>query len=731
MKRLFKYLSKSLPIIILIFVLLVCQAYCDLSLPTYISNIVNVGIQQNGIDSIVPVKIRSDKLTDLELFMKDNDKSLVEDSYTQADSDGVRQLKDTADSDTLKSIMGKPMCAVSILTGDSDQAKEITSSFAGMTQGTANEDADFFQLVGAMPPAMQTQIMDKVNDGLTKLDDLDSSMIDQMAMPFVKSEYQAVGIDTDKMQSDYIFSMGMQMLLFALGIVVCTVLVSFLASYVGSKLARDMRGDMFKTVVSFSNAEYNRFSSASLITRCTNDIQQIQMLVIMMLRMVIYAPILGIGALTKVFNTGQDMTWVIGISVACILVFVIFLYIVAMPKFTKLQKLLDKLNLVSREILTGLPVIRAFSREKHEEERFDKANTDLTKVNLFVNRIMSFMMPFMMLVMNATCVLIVWVGAGQIENGNMQVGNLMAFIQYTMQIIMAFLILSMMSVFLPRAIVSANRVQEVLNTKNTVIEPETPEQFDSSSQEGYLEFKNVSFAYPGAEKEVIQNISFVSKPGETTAIIGSTGCGKSTLLNLIPRFYDATAGEILINGKNIRSVSKHLLRDQIGYVPQKGMLFSGTIESNIAYGLPADDHAVVEKAAEISQSTEFIDEKAEKYNCEISQGGTNVSGGQRQRLAIARAIAKNPQFYLFDDSFSALDYKTDAMLRKELNKSTANSTIIIVAQRISTVLNAQKIIVLEDGKIAGIGTHSQLLQNCEVYKQIARSQLSKEELGDE
>lgn len=736
MKKLMKYLKGSIPAILAIFVLLVIQANCDLSLPTYISDIVNVGIQQGGIDSIVPEKIRSSELEKLYLFMPEEDKSTVEKYYDKDGEDGsVYVLKDGISDETneqLTKIFGKPMVAVSNLESDSEQTKEMTEKITqSMPQAAVQENAGFFDVILSLPDEMRTPVMDKINESMSQLDDIDESIINQMAVLYVKAEYEAVGMDTDKIQSDYILTKGLQMIGFAVAIIVATVLVSLLASVVGSKVARDMRADTFKKVVSFSNAEYNSFSSASLITRCTNDIQQVQMLIIMLLRMVIYAPIIGVGALFKVMETGGDMLWVIGLSIGVILVFVIFLFIVAMPRFNILQKLVDRLNLVSREIITGLPVIRAFSREKYEEDRFDNANTDLTRVNLFVNKIMSFMMPIMMLVMNGTCVLIVWIGADQINQGNMQVGNLMAFIQYTMQIIIAFLMLSMVSVMLPRAVVSANRIQEILETEVTVHDSDKPLELPQKPKSGVLEFKNVSFAYPGAEKDVLSNISFTSNPGETTAIIGSTGSGKSTLLNLIPRFYDVTQGEILIDGVNISSIKKNELRDRIGYVPQKGMLFSGTIESNIAYGMKEQDHSKVVKAAQIAQATEFIDSKPLGYKSEISQGGTNVSGGQRQRLSIARAIAKDPQIYLFDDSFSALDYKTDSALRKALKEETEDKTIIIVAQRISTVLNAEKIIVLDDGKIAGIGNHKELLNNCEVYQQIAQSQLSKEELNNE
>lgn len=737
MSKLARYFKKSAVAIIAIVVLLLIQAYGDLSLPTYISNIVNIGIQQSGITSGLPEKLRADQMENLQFFMNDDEKKTVNEFYGKDENDnGICVLKsDISEDDKSKllDIMDTPMCAVMFLGERSDATKDLYDSLDKITSqlpvDTA-DDASFFDIVKALPPQYQQSVMENLSGNMGKLNEIDQSIIDQINVQFVQKEYKEIGVDTDKIQTDYIVSTGLQMIGMALIIIAATICVSRLASLVGSKISRDLRSDVFKKVISFSNAEYNKFSSASLITRCTNDIQQVQMLVIMMLRMVLYAPILGVGALFNVLNTDASMAWVIGVSVAAVLILVLVLFIFAMPKFKILQKLVDRVNLVSREILTGLPVIRAFSREKFEENRFDKANTDLMKVNLFVNKMMSCMMPIMMFIMNATCVLIIWVGADSIQKGDMQVGNLMAFIQYTMQIIMAFLMLSMMSIMLPRAVVSANRIGEILSTEPTVIESETPEKIEGKSK-GVVEFKNVSFTYPGAENEVIKNISFTSNPGETTAIIGSTGSGKSTLLNLIPRFYDVTEGEILLDGVNIKDISKRDLRNQIGYVPQKGMLFSGTIESNIAYGMPEDDHAQVQRAAEIAQSDDFIEEKPLKYDSEIAQGGTNVSGGQRQRLSIARAIAKNPQIYLFDDSFSALDYKTDAALRKALKDATENSTIIIVAQRISTVLNAEKIIVLDDGEIAGMGSHKQLLKSCEVYRQIAQSQLSKEELENE
>lgn len=738
MGKLAKYLKKSVLAIIAIIVLLLIQAYCDLALPTYISNIVNVGIQQGGITSGLPDKIRAEQMENLQLFITDDQKKTVNDFYTKDENgDDIYVLKsDISEDDRSKllDVLGKPMCAVMFLGERSDTTKDLYASLDKITsqlpQDTVPENASFFEIVKALPAQYQQTVMLQLSGNMDKLNDIDQSIIDQITVQFVQREYKEIGVDTDKIQTDYIFVTGVQMIGMALLIVASMICISLLASLVGSKIGRDLRSDVFKRVVSFSNAEYNKFSSASLITRCTNDIQQVQMLIIMMLRMVFYAPILGIGALFKVLNTDASMAWVIGLSVATVLALVIFLFIFVMPKFKILQKLVDKVNLVSREILTGLPVIRAFSREKFEEDRFDKANTDLMKVNLFVNKVMSCMMPVMMLIMNATCVLIVWVGADSIQNGDMQVGNLMAFIQYTMQIIISFLMLSIMSVMLPRAVVSANRIGEVLSTESTVLDSETPKEIGEKVK-GVVEFKNVSFAYPGAENEVIKNISFTSKPGETTAIIGSTGSGKSTLLNLIPRFYDVTRGEILLDGINIKNISKKDLRSQIGYVPQKGMLFSGTIESNISFGMKEGDSTQVQHAAEIAQADDFIKEKPLEYKSEIAQGGTNVSGGQRQRLSIARAVAKDPQIYLFDDSFSALDYKTDSALRKALKDATENSTIIIVAQRISTVLNAEKIIVLDDGEIAGIGTHKELLKNCEVYRQIAQSQLSKEELDNE
>lgn len=736
MAKLMKYFKKSIIPILFILILLVIQANADLSLPQYMSNIVNVGIQQGGIESIVPSEIRTTEMEKLFYFMTDDQRASIDNSYKikeSATQSGTQVY--TLDSDVtqkdiseLEKVFAYPIAKVQALESSSDEImKNMKPMLANMPQGALPENATIFDVLAVMPEQQKATMLETLNTQLEKLDELDISIASQMDIAYVKAEYKALDMNMDKIQSDYILKMGLFMLGWALVTVICTIFVTLLASKIGAKFGRDIRGDVFKKVISFSNKEYNQFSTASLITRCTNDIQQIQMLIIMSLRMIIYAPILGVGALFKVVNMAEGMTWVIGLGVGVVLAVVLVLMFLAMPKFNLLQKLVDKLNLVSREILTGLPVIRAFSREKFEENRFDKANVELTKTNLFVNRVMVFMFPAMMFIMNAICVLIVWVGAGFIDNGSMQVGNLMAFIQYTMQIIMSFLMLSMMSVMLPRALVSAKRVSQVLTTEVTVHEPTNPKEF-KKDQKGIVEFKDVYFRYPGAEEDVLRNICFTANPGETTAFIGSTGSGKSTLVNLIPRFFDVTGGKIKIDGVDIRDVKKKELRQKLGYVPQKGILFSGTIQSNIEYGNTEKSLDNAKKAAEIAQSTEFIDAKPEGYDSEISQGGTNVSGGQRQRLSIARAIAKHPEIYIFDDSFSALDFKTDSNLRKALNSATKESTILIVAQRISTVLNADKIIVLDNGEIAGIGTHKELLKNCDVYNQIAASQLSKEEL---
>lgn len=746
MFKLIKYLKKSTMSILVIIALLVVQALCDLALPDYTSKIVNVGIQQGGVENAVPEVIRKSEMDKVLLFMSSEDKDKVLDNYKLVEKDNLTEedtknyskldediyklnTKDEDKIEELNKILGKPILTVSGLENDSDETKAMKEEMMSnlppqMTQGG---NVDIFQVFSMMPEEQLKQVKDKIDEQFSEMPD---SIISQAAISYVKDEYEVIGIDMDKAQINYILVSGAKMLGVALLGAVVSIIVGFIASKVAAKTSMELRSNIFKKVMSFSNSEMDKFSTASLITRSTNDIQQIQMVIVMLLRMVLYAPILGIGGVIKVLNTNTSMTWIIGLAVVVILGIVLTLFITVMPRFKILQKLVDKVNLVTREILTGLPVIRAFSTQKHEEERFDKANMDLTKTNLFVNRIMSGMMPLMMFVMNGVTLLIVWNGGKGIDAGTMQVGDMMAFIQYSMQIIMAFLMITMMSIMLPRAAVSAVRVDEVLNTKLSINDNENPQKFDENKK-GVIEFKNVSFKYPDADEDILTNISFTAKPGETTAFIGSTGSGKSTLINLIPRFFDVTEGEILVDGVDIRNVSQHELREKIGYVPQKGVLFSGTIDSNLRYGKEDATEKEIEKAAKIAQATEFIETKPEKYNTEIAQGGSNVSGGQKQRLSIARAIAKNPDIYIFDDSFSALDFKTDAALRKSLKAETGDSTVLIVAQRISTILNAEQIIVLDEGKIVGKGTHKELLNNCEVYKQIALSQLSKEELGNE
>lgn len=746
MFKLIKYLKKSTMSILVIIALLVVQALCDLALPDYTSKIVNVGIQQGGVENAVPEVIRKSEMDKVLLFMSSEDKDKVLDNYKLVEKDNLTEedtknyskldediyklnTKDEDKIEELNKILGKPILTVSGLENDSDETKAMKEEMMSnlppqMTQGG---NVDIFQVFSMMPEEQLKQVKDKIDEQFSEMPD---SIISQAAISYVKDEYEVIGIDMDKAQINYILVSGAKMLGVALLGAVVSIIVGFIASKVAAKTSMELRSNIFKKVMSFSNSEMDKFSTASLITRSTNDIQQIQMVIVMLLRMVLYAPILGIGGVIKVLNTNTSMTWIIGLAVVVILGIVLTLFITVMPRFKILQKLVDKVNLVTREILTGLPVIRAFSTQKHEEERFDKANMDLTKTNLFVNRIMSGMMPLMMFVMNGVTLLIVWNGGKGIDAGTMQVGDMMAFIQYSMQIIMAFLMITMMSIMLPRAAVSAVRVDEVLNTKLSINDNENPQKFDENKK-GVIEFKNVSFKYPDADEDILTNISFTAKPGETTAFIGSTGSGKSTLINLIPRFFDVTEGEILVDGVDIRNVSQHELREKIGYVPQKGVLFSGTIDSNLRYGKEDATEKEIEKAAKIAQATEFIETKPEKYNTEIAQGGSNVSGGQKQRLSIARAIAKNPEIYIFDDSFSALDFKTDAALRKSLKAETGDSTVLIVAQRISTILNAEQIIVLDEGKIVGKGTHKELLNNCEVYKQIALSQLSKEELGNE
>lgn len=732
MGKLFKFMKPYAATILMIVVFLVLQAYCDLSLPGYTSDIVNVGIQQGGIDTAIPEQISVEDMDRLFLFVSEQDQKTVLDAY-ERDTDTYESeayvlkdgiLKDEKRTDKIGAILSKPMMLVTVFSSDSEETKEMTDAmFASLPKEMLSEDMTVFDVLSMMPEEQRAQMVTQIGE---KVDEMPETMLEQAATIYLKEAYKNLGMDTDKIQTGYMLRTGGKMLALAAVGMIVSMIVGFLASKVGASTGRDLRGKVFRKVVEFSNGEFDKFSTASLITRSTNDIQQIQMLTVMILRMVLYAPIMGIGGVFKVFHTNVSMSWIIGLAVVLIAMVVMVLFVVAMPKFKILQNLVDRLNLVTREILTGLPVIRAFSTEKHEEERFDQANKDLTKTNLFVNRAMTFMMPTMMLIMNAISILIVWVGANGINDGQMQVGDMMAFIQYTMQIIMAFLMICMISIMLPRAAVSATRVDEVLTSTTLINDPKQPKHLKEGK--GMVEFDHVSFRYPGAEEDVLHDISFTAKPGETTAIIGSTGSGKSTMVNLIPRFYDVTEGKITIDGEDIRNVTQHELRDQLGYVPQKGVLFSGTIASNILYGNPDGSEETMMEAAKVAQAAEFIEEKPKCYDSRISQGGGNVSGGQKQRLSIARAIAKDPKIFIFDDSFSALDYKTDVTLRKALKEHTVNSTVIIVAQRISTILHAEQIIVLDEGKVAGIGTHKELLKNCDVYYQIAASQLSEKEL---
>ena len=733
MIKLIKHLRNSIGSVLLIIVLLAIQATCDLSLPDYTSDIVNVGIQQSGIKNAVPKVIRESEMNKITMFMSEKDKNEVMRNYKLLNKGEYKDSKineklyelNTKNKeviDKLDTIMGKSML---MLSGVEQNKEQILKKM--MPPGVpVDPNTNIISVLKAMP----AKTLDQMKAGFEeKVDKMPESMISQSAIRYVKAEYKAIGINVNKLQTNYIFKTGAIMLGIALISMVATVAVGYLGARVAAKLGRNLRKQVFEKVVSFSNKEMDEFSTASLITRSTNDIQQVQMLMVMLLRIVFYAPILAIGGVIKVLNTNTSMAWIIGVAVLAIVSVVLLLFGLVMPKFKSVQKLVDRVNLVTREMLTGMLVIRAFSTEKHEEKRFDKANTDLMKTNLFVNRAMSMMMPTMMLIMNVITVVIVWNGGHSIDSGNMQVGDMMAFIQYTMQIIMAFLLISMVSVMLPRAVVSMDRIDEVINTDLSIKDKKDAKEFNENKK-GIVEFKNVSFRYPNAEEDVLSNITFTARPGKTTAFIGSTGSGKSTLINLIPRFYDVTEGEILVDGINVKDANQHKLREKIGYVPQKGVLFSGTIDSNLRYGRKDATEEEIKKAAEIAQASEFINVKPKGFESEIAQGGTNVSGGQKQRLSIARAIAKNPEIYIFDDSFSALDLKTDAALRKSLREETGNSTVLIVAQRISTILNADQIIVLDQGKVVGIGKHEELLKTCEVYNEIALSQLSKEELAN-
>ena len=763
MKRIFKSILPYWKSVILIFVFLLLQAYCDLSLPQYTSNIIDTGIQNGGIEYAMPELITSDEFEKAVVFMSDDEEEHFRSVYEKED-DNYRlkvtknnELDKLDDEFSMAFIMNNQMSAV-----EESQFKQQMASFMGVDEQIVNnmttqqlaaqlgiqletftrqqEDSDgnmtdvtcvdmrtIFEAMVTSGKMTKDNIISIRNDMKEKFSSVGSTMLKSMGVAYAKSMDSKAGLDMDKIQSSYLLSSGLKMIAMALLMAAATIIVGLIASRIGAGIGRDLRSSVYGRVMKFSNAEMDKFSTASLITRTTNDIQQIQMVIVMMLRMILYAPILGIGGIVKVFNTGAGMEWIIGLAVLIILGIVMILMVVAMPKFKLMQKLVDAVNLVSREILTGLSVIRAFRREEKEEQRFDEANKKLTKTTLFTNRVMTFMMPLMTFIMYGITVLIVWVASNKIDDGTLQVGAMTAFITYTMQIVMSFLMLTMMSIMLPRSAVAADRIDEVLKTESSIKDTDSPEKLENVK--GVLEFNDVSFKYPGSDENAIADISFKAEPGKTTAIIGSTGCGKSTLVNLIPRLYDVTQGSITLDGHDIRNITMKDLREELGYVPQKGILFSGNIASNLRFGKEDATDEQIEEAAQIAQATEFIESKNARYETPIAQGGTNVSGGQKQRLSIARAIAKNPKIYIFDDSFSALDLKTDAALRKALASKVGDSTVIIVAQRISTILHAEQILVMDEGRIVGRGTHSELLENCEVYRQIAKSQLSEKELG--
>lgn len=737
-----KYIKPFLIPVIAIIALLFGQAQCELALPDYMSNIVDTGIQNGGIEDGVPLAIRESEFQHLTLFMSDADKAFFEDSYRLIKTgdaakdqlqdypvlkkENVYELKDISSKnrDKLNDLLVKPeMMVTAIAKSAADKDGDL---YKMMNQ---YHITDPFQMISMMP-ADQLKAQEKMIDKQIKK--IGASVTRASGAAFVKNELKAIRYDTDAMKDNYIMIAGAKMLLIALGSALCAILVGLLASRVSAGFSRDLRGDVFKKVENFSSEEFNRFSTSSLITRTTNDVQQVQMVMVMFLRIVVYAPIIGFGAVLHVISSGASMTWIIAMCVIILLGIIGILMMLAMPKFKISQKLIDKINGVTREFLDGMPVVRAFNNQKNEEEKFDDVNQRILKNQLFINRTMSCMMPAMTLVMNGASLLIIWVGGHQIESGSIQVGDMMAFMQYSMQIIMAFLMIAMVAVMLPRASVSGKRVLEVLSTDFCIHDPQEPKHFNDE-QKGYIDFQHVSFRYPGAEEDVLHDINFTAKPGETTAFIGSTGSGKSTVINLVPRFFDVTEGAILVDGVDIRDVTQHELREKIGYVPQKGVLFTGDIASNLRYAKADATDEELRIASDIAQATEFIDSKPEGYATLIAQGGTNVSGGQKQRLSIARALVKKPEIFIFDDSFSALDFKTDAKLRGELNKLTkqTKATVLLVAQRISSIMHAERIVVLDKGMIAGIGTHEELMKSCEVYQEIAYSQLSKEELGNE
>lgn len=739
MIKVLKFAKKSWYVMIIILLLLFVQANCDLALPEYTSDIVDVGIQSKGIESPVPERMREETFEQLVLFMNQEEEELFRSAYRkngtiyelmaacEEDHKGVKEDGITympkEEYEKFRQMLIEKETVLSMLTSEGEEADAMKSQM--LSQMGLPADTDMMTAFSMLPKETVLAICDGISE---KLEDMSDLIGESTAIAFVSTEYEAMGMDVDKMQMDYLKRKGLEMLGIAVLGMVVSIVVAFIASRLAANVAKDLRNKVYKKVVSFSNGEMNQFSTSSLITRCTNDIQQVQMVLIMIFRIVVYAPIMGIGGIIKVIQTGTHMTWIIAVAVVSVLSLVGILMIVAMPKFKMMQILVDRLNLVSRETLTGISVIRAFGREKYEEDRFQDASTDLMKTQLFTHRTMAFMMPTMMFIMNGITVLIIWVGAHGIDLGNLQVGDMMAFITYTMQIVMSFLMITMVSVMLPRAAVSAVRIDEVLNTENHINNPKKPEKLEKAVK-GVVSFEHVSFAYPGSKEDALEDIDFTANPGETTAIIGSTGCGKSTLVQLLPRLYDVSEGAVKIDGVDIRQLDLADLRDMIGYVPQKGMLFSGTIKSNIGFGRKEVPMEQIKEAAEIAQASEFILAKPDTFEEHIAQGGGNVSGGQKQRLSIARAIAKQPKIYVFDDSFSALDYKTDQVLRKALNEKTKDATVIIVAQRISTILHADKILVLDDGKIVGEGTHKELLAENEVYRQIAASQLSEAEMN--
>ena len=745
MVRIIKHLCQYWYSVLIVIALLFVQAACDLSLPEYTSRIVNTGIQEGGIEDNTPEAITKESFEDILLFLNEKDSKFVQnqyevvskkdateeqlESYPTVEKQDIYVLKNISkeNHEKLNQLLQKPLTYLLLFSGDTEEGAKIEKQIISKLpkQLSSIPDLTVMKLLEMMPQEQRQEMMKQLNQ---KMKDMPDTMLEQSAIQFVKTEYQRLGMDTDRIQTNYIFVSGLKMLGLALISMFATVMVGFLGSRIAARLARDLRNQVFKKVVDFSESEMKQFSTASLITRSTNDIQQVQMLLVFLLRTIFYAPIIAIGGVVKVLATGTGMAWIIAVAVMAIATLVIILFAIAMPKFKRVQKLIDRLNLVTREILTGLPVIRAFAKEKHEEARFDKANKDLKNNQLFIVRVMATMMPLMMFTMNAIAVLIVWEAAKGIDSGVMQVGDMMAFIQYTMQIIMSFLMISIVSIMLPRAIVSIGRIDEVLKTPFTIL---NPKQKKETTEVGTVEFKDVSFRYPDSDGYMLHHINFKANKGETVAFIGSTGSGKSTLINLIPRFFETTKGEVLVDGVNVKDLDQKDLRDKIGYVPQTGVLFSGTIASNLRYGKEDASDKEIQEALDIAQASEFVSKLPKGTENPISQGGTNVSGGQKQRLSIARAVIKKPEIYIFDDSFSALDFKTDAALRKALREKTKGSTMLIVAQRISTIMNADKIVVLDDGNVVGTGTHQELLKSCDVYREIALSQLSKEELDYE